>query len=91
MADFEFSFTFDEGNFENDFTGDIYDFENMWHEMSEEFRQKEESEHFQQLFEQKLQITTTSSNFCHKKEHSIEQKLQITTASNFCHKKERSI
>lgn len=74
MAEFEFSFTFDEGNYENDFTGDIYDFENMWQEVAEEFRQKEENDHFQQMFQQKLNIATTTSCsnlFCYENERYI--------------------
>lgn len=71
MADFEFSFTFDEGNYENDFSGDLYDFENMWQDFAEELRQKEENEQLHQLFQHKLHIAPSFEVNSHPNERYI--------------------
>ncbi|KNC23007.1 hypothetical protein FF38_07942 [Lucilia cuprina] len=71
MAEFEFSFTFDDGNYENDFSGDLYDFENMWQDIAEELRQKDENEQFQQMFHQKLHIDPNYEKVCHQRERYI--------------------
>ena len=60
MEELELSFTFDEANYENDFSADLYDFENMWQDYATELRIKEENEHFQAMFIEKLNINSTA-------------------------------
>lgn len=60
MEELELSFTFDEGNYENDFSADLYDFENMWQDYATELRIKEENDHLQAMFIEKLNINSTA-------------------------------
>ncbi|TMW45678.1 hypothetical protein DOY81_009241, partial [Sarcophaga bullata] len=59
MEEFELSFTFDEGNYENDFSADLYDFENMWQDYAAELHIKEENDQFEAMFIEKLNINST--------------------------------